>query len=130
MSRYRTSARTVTVVAAAALLWAAPPASASVSSVTIAGNSLDLGGGKYGTNCSYTVTVEGSANEYVWLYDSSASTFDPQQFALSAGGSGTATWTPTATGTHYVQAWTYNGSQWAVAEVGTGINLGSACAVR
>ncbi|UGT42850.1 hypothetical protein LTV02_05455 [Nocardia yamanashiensis] len=116
--------------AAAALLWTAPGASAYVTSVAVSsGSSINLGGGNYGTNCSYTVTVNGSPNEYVWLYDSATATFGTQQFSLGSGGTGTSSWTPTSTGTHYIQAWTYNGSQWAVVQVGTGINLGSACVV-
>ncbi|WP_141717471.1 hypothetical protein [Nocardia altamirensis] len=119
------------LAALAALLWTAPDASAYVTSVTVSSaSSIDLGGGKHGTTCAYTVTVTGSANEYVWLYDSNAATFGTPQFSLGATGTGTSTWTPTATGTHYVQAWSYNGSQWAVIEVGTGVNLGSACVVR
>ncbi|MTE16364.1 hypothetical protein [Nocardia aurantiaca] len=66
---------------------------------------------------------------YVWLYDSGAAAFSPQQFSLGSGGTATSTWTPTSTSVHSVQAWTYNGSQWAVVTVGTGINLGSACVV-
>ncbi|MEU0545132.1 hypothetical protein [Nocardia sp. NPDC005978] len=110
---------------AAALLWSAPQASAYVTSVTVTSTS----GGKYGTGCSYKVTVKGSASENIWLYDSAAAGFDPQQLVLDATGTGTSTWSPTSTGTHYVQAWSYNGSQWATLEVGTGTNLGSACLV-
>ncbi|MFF2555154.1 hypothetical protein ACFVUS_29410 [Nocardia sp. NPDC058058] len=116
---------TAVAASAAALLSTAPAASAYVTSVTVTSTS----GGKYGTGCSYKVTVKGSASESIWLYDSAASTFSPQQFALDATGTSTATWTPTATGTHYVQAWSYNGSQWATIEVGTGTNLGSSCLV-
>ncbi|WP_405494757.1 hypothetical protein [Nocardia sp. NBC_00511] len=112
---------------AAALVVAAPGASAYVSSVTVSSGS-SIGGG-YGTNCSYTVTVNGSPNEYVWLYDSNSATFSPQQFSLGTGGTATSSFTPTSTGTHYVQAWSYNGSQWALLTVKTGINLGSACIV-
>ncbi|MFE3795586.1 hypothetical protein [Nocardia tengchongensis] len=68
-------------------------------------------------------------NGYTRLYDSNAATFNPQQFSLGTGGTATSSWTPTSTGTHYVQAWTYNGSQWATVQVNTGINLGSACVV-
>ncbi len=132
MRKFRRSAGTATTLAAtaAAMLCFAPDASAYVSSVTIAGGggSVDLGGGAYGTNCSYTVTVQGSAGETVWMYDSnSGASFSPQQFSLGASGTATTTWTPTATGTHYVQAWSYNGSQWATVQVGTGVDLGSAC---
>ncbi|MFE5286167.1 hypothetical protein ACFRAQ_14485 [Nocardia sp. NPDC056611] len=130
MIRSRTSAVSVfatCLAAAAALVLGAPDASAYVSSVTIA-TGTSIGGG-YGTNCAYTVTVNGSPNEYVWLYDSASATFSPQQFSLGSGGTATSSWTPTSTGTHYVQAWTYNGSQWATVTVGTGINLGSACVV-
>ncbi|MGW2665698.1 hypothetical protein ACWCW7_32510 [Nocardia tengchongensis] len=121
------AAFTTATAAAAVLVLAAPDAAAYVSSVNIA-TGTSIGGG-YGTNCAYTVTVNGSPNEYVWLYDSTAATFNPQQFSLGTGGTATSSWTPTSTGTHYVQAWTYNGSQWAVVTVNTGINLGSACVV-
>ncbi|WP_327141040.1 hypothetical protein [Nocardia sp. NBC_01327] len=124
-SRQLTFVATALAASAAALLCSAPQASAYVTSVTVTSS----GGGKYGTGCSYKVTVTGSANEYIWLYDSATSTFDPQQFALDATGTATSTWTPSSTGTHYVQAWSYNGSQWATIEVGTGTNLGSACLV-
>ncbi|MRH92246.1 hypothetical protein GFY24_33245 [Nocardia sp. SYP-A9097] len=116
--------------AAAALVLAAPNASAYVTSVSVSsGSAISLGSSKYGTNCGYTVTVNGSPNEYVWLYDSNSATFSPQQFSLGSGGSATSSWTPTSTGTHALQAWTYNGSQWAWVQVSTGINLGSACVV-
>ncbi|MFE3103273.1 hypothetical protein [Nocardia tengchongensis] len=121
------AAFTTATAAAAALVLAAPDAAAYVSSVNIA-TGTSIGGG-YGTNCAYTVTVNGSPNEYVWLYDSNAASFNPQQFGLGTGGTATSSWTPTSTGTHYVQAWTYNGSQWATVTVNTGINLGSACVV-
>ncbi|GAB2512773.1 hypothetical protein [Nocardia heshunensis] len=121
------TAFTTFVAAGAALVLTAPDAGAYVTSVTVATGS-SIGGG-YGTNCSYTVTVNGSPNEYVWLYDSASGSFNPQQFSLGSGGTATSSWTPTATGQHYVQAWSYNGSQWALVTVGTGINLGSACVV-
>ncbi|WP_157556913.1 hypothetical protein [Nocardia acidivorans] len=118
------------VAAAAALVLAAPNASAYVSGVTVSsGSSINLGSGNYGTNCAYTITVNGSPNEYVWLYDSNGSTLSPQQFSLGSGGTATSSWTPTSTGTHVIQAWSYNGSQWTTVQVGTGINLGSACVV-
>ncbi|MEC3917678.1 hypothetical protein VMT65_26465 [Nocardia sp. CDC153] len=133
MIRSRKSALTAfTTFAAipAALVLAAPDASAYVSSVNVSsGSSISLGGGNYGTNCSYTVTVNGSPNEYVWLYDSGAGSFNPQQFSLGSGGTATSSWTPTSTGQHFVQAWSYNGSQWTWVTVGQGINLGSACVV-
>lgn len=130
MFRSRKSAFTATTLfaaSAAALVIAAPGAQAYVTNVTVSSGS-SIGGG-YGTNCSYTVTVNGSPNESIWLYDSNSSTFSPQQFSLGTGGTATSSWTPTATGTHYVQAWSYNGSQWANLTVKTGINLGSACIV-
>ncbi|MGV9667444.1 hypothetical protein [Nocardia niigatensis] len=123
------TALTTFAAAAAALVLAAPDAGAYVTSVTVSnGSAISLGGG-HGTNCSYTLTVNGSPNEYVWLYDSVSATFNPQQFSLGSGGTATSTWTPTATGIHYVQAWSYNGSQWATVTVKTGMNLGSACVV-
>lgn len=118
-------AATALTASAAALLCTAPHASAYVTSVTVS----STGGGKYGTGCPYQVTIKGSANENVWLYDSAASSFAPQQLVLDATGTSASTWTPSSTGTHYVQAWSYNGSQWATLEVGTGTNLGSACLV-
>ncbi|MVU78513.1 hypothetical protein GPX89_14815 [Nocardia sp. ET3-3] len=121
------TACTTFAAAAAALVLAAPDAGAYVTSVSVS-SGTSIGGG-YGTNCSYTITVNGSPNEYVWMYDSASATFNPQQFSLGSGGSATASWTPTSTGTHYVQAWSYNGSQYAVLTVNTGINLGSACFV-
>ncbi|MFB8005029.1 hypothetical protein [Nocardia sp. NPDC056000] len=124
-SRQSAFVATTLTAAAAALLCTAPQASASVTSVTVTSTS----GGKYGTGCSYKVTVKGTASESIWLYDSATSTFTPQQFTLDATGTSTSTWTPTVTGTHYVQAWSYNGSQWSTIEVGTGTNLGSSCLV-
>ncbi|AYF75357.1 hypothetical protein D7D52_17455 [Nocardia yunnanensis] len=121
------TALTTFAAAGAALVLAAPDAAAYVSGVSVA-SGTSIGGG-YGTNCSYTVTVNGSPNEYVWLYDSASATFNPQQLSLGSGGSATSSWTPTSTGQHFVQAWSYNGSQWAQVSVGTGINLGSACLV-
>ncbi|APA98850.1 hypothetical protein [Nocardia seriolae] len=130
MIRSRKSALTAFATfaaASAALVLAAPDASAYVSSVNISSGS-SIGGG-YGTTCSYTVTVNGSPYEYVWLYDSNTATFGTQQFSLGSGGTGTSSWTPSSTGVHFVQAWSYNGSQFAVVTVRTGINLGSACIV-
>lgn len=130
MIRSRKSALTACTTfaaATAALVLAAPDAAAYVTSVNIA-TGTTIGGG-YGTNCSYTVTVNGSPNEYVWLYDNLSGSFNPQQFSLGSGGSATSSWTPTSTGVHFVQAWSYNGSQWAVVTVKNGINLGSACVV-
>ncbi|WP_067689083.1 hypothetical protein [Nocardia jejuensis] len=124
-SRRSAFVATALTASAAALLCTAPQASAAVTSVTVTSTS----GGKYGTGCPYKVTVKGTANESIWLYDSATSTFTPQQFTLDTTGTSTSTWTPTSTGTHYVQAWSYNGSQWATLEVGTGTNLGSSCLV-
>lgn len=134
MFRFRKSALTATTsfaAMAAAVILAAPNASAWVSNVSVSsGNSFGLGSAQYGTNCSYTVTVEGSAYESVWLFSTNAGTFNPQNFNLGSGGKGTTSWTPTSTGWHGIQAWSYNGSQWTWVNVGTGINLGSACVVR
>ncbi|MCU1647222.1 MAG: hypothetical protein JWN03_7497 [Nocardia sp.] len=132
MIRFRKSALAVTTLAAAAaaLVLAAPDASAYLNSVNVSsGSSIPLGSGGYGTNCSYTVTVNGSPYEQVWLYDTNTATFGQQQFNLGSGGTGTSSWTPTSTGQHFIEAWSYNGQQWAQVQVGTGINLGSACVV-
>ncbi|MFI6865869.1 hypothetical protein [Nocardia sp. NPDC050406] len=134
MVRFRKSALTATTTfaaMAAAVVLAAPNATAYVSNVSVAsGNSIGLGSAQYGTNCSHTVTVEGSAWESVWLYSTNAGTFNPQSFNLGSSGRATSTWTPSNTGWTGIHAWSYGGDRWTWVNVGTGINLGSACVVR
>ncbi|NNH68775.1 hypothetical protein HLB23_02605 [Nocardia uniformis] len=136
MPRLRKSALTATTTfaaMAAAVVLAAPGATAQVWRVNVsAGSSIGLGISQYGTGCPYTVTVEGRSGDTAWLYDVGAyGTFDPQTITIGTNGRATSTWTPQTTGWHRIYADSYYGSaQSTDIQVGTGINLGSACVVR
>ncbi|MBL1077118.1 hypothetical protein JK358_22220 [Nocardia sp. 2] len=136
MIRSRTSAfatlTTALAAIAAALVLAAPNASAFVWRVDVSpGLAVGLGTSQYGSGCSYTVTVQGWSGDHAWLYDTGGfGTFNPQTVTIGSDGRGTSTWTPHTTGWHRVWADSYYGgagSDWI--NVGTGINLGSACVV-
>lgn len=136
MLRFRKSALTaLTTFAAmaAAVILVAPNATAQVWRVDVsAGSAIGLGTSQFGTGCSYTVTAEGRSGDSVWFYDLGAyGTFNPQSTTVGSNGRATTTWTPQATGWHRIWADSYYGSAGSGdIQVGTGINLGSACVVR
>ncbi|MFD0000467.1 hypothetical protein [Nocardia sp. NPDC127526] len=130
-SAFATAATTFAALASAAVL-IAPAAHAEVWRVDVSSsNSISLGGPRYGSGCSYTVTVEGRSGDSAWFYDIGAyGTFNPQSVTIGRDGRATTTWTPQATGRHRIYADSYWGSAATdYFEVGTGINLGSACVV-
>ncbi|MFI5776761.1 hypothetical protein [Nocardia sp. NPDC051570] len=116
-------------VAACVTALAAPQASATVTSITIAPG-LSLGAHSYGTTCSYTVTAQVDDNsKTVYFYESGQGSTGFAQ-AQPANGIATATWTPSSTNVKYVYAFQPNATTAAAqpVDVGTGINLGSSCA--
>ncbi|MFJ4654076.1 hypothetical protein ACIP5Y_22655 [Nocardia sp. NPDC088792] len=132
MIRHRKSIVAAAALAAAAtsLVLAAPDAAADVNSVTVTGTSLSLGVDRFGTGCSYTVQVNGSPYEDVYLNDSNGASFGQQQLRLDNSGNASTTWSPTSTGTHVITAWSWRGGpQFAWEQVGSGLDLGSACVV-
>lgn len=125
------SVTTTLAALTAAVVLTAPDASASVWNVSVApGASVGLGGTQYGTSCSYTVTVEGTAFENVWFDDNIGGTVNPGTVNLGSSGRATVTWMPYVPGWHRIDAWTPHNDMGAWVNVGTGINLGSACVVR
>ncbi|MEV6769554.1 hypothetical protein AB0N05_13095 [Nocardia sp. NPDC051030] len=130
-SALATTATTFAALAAAAVL-IAPSADAQVWRVSVAsGSSIGLGSSQYGSGCSYTVTVEGRSGDTAWFYDTGAyGTFSPQSVTIGSNGQATTSWTPQASGWHRIYADSYYGAAATDSfQVGTGINLGSACVV-
>lgn len=115
-------------VVASATALIAPPASATVTSIAIAPAST-LGTHRYGTTCSYTVTVTvDDDSQTVYFFEEGQG---PSGFADAkpSGGVAKATWTPSSTKITYIYAVQPNASAQIrqPVDVGTGINLGSAC---
>lgn len=116
---------------APALVVTAPAAPAAITDFDLAPGA---GGGSavapYGTHCTYLATATAEPGEYVSFYDSQKGSFDPPG-AVLVGKSGTATaeWTPDVPGTHTLHAANIAGEQSLEVEVGSGLNLGSACPV-
>ncbi|MGW5436298.1 hypothetical protein [Nocardia asteroides] len=114
------------VAGVAALL--APAASATVTSIGIE-PSVTLGTHTYGTSCTYTVSVTVDDNtKRVYFFEEGQG---PSGFADAMPSSGVAktTWTPSRPGITYIYA--VQPDAWSetrqVVDVGTGIDLGSAC---
>lgn len=123
-------AATVAALAAAvsAAVLAAPPASATVTGITIAPG-LSGGAHPYGTTCSYTVTAtvdDGSQRVYFFEEGQGPTGFAD---AMPSGGVATVSWTPSRPGVHYIYALQPNATTQIrlPVDVGNGINLGSAC---
>ncbi|WP_157573720.1 hypothetical protein [Nocardia jejuensis] len=136
MIRFRKSAvvtaASACTVLAAALVSIAPSASAQVWRVTVsAGTSVGLGSSQYGSGCAYAVTVEGRPGDAAWFYDTGAfGTFSPQTVTIGSDGRASTSWTPQVSGWHRIYADSYYGAAATDSfQVGTGINLGSACVV-
>ncbi|MGX1808372.1 hypothetical protein ACWIGI_21855 [Nocardia sp. NPDC055321] len=133
MIRYRTSALAAAVAAlAGTLVLTAPGANAQVWRVDVsAGTSIGLGTSQFGSGCSYTVTVQGRPGDGAWFYDVEGyGTFSPQWVSIGADGRASTTWTPHSAGWHRIYADSYyGGASSGSINVGTGINLGSACVV-
>ncbi|MFF0531471.1 hypothetical protein ACFYT3_24165 [Nocardia amikacinitolerans] len=115
-------------VAASVTVLAAPPASATVTSIGIQ-PAFALGTHRYGTTCSYTVTVTvDDDSQPVFFFEEGQG---PSGFAevMPSGGVAKATWIPSRTNINYIYAFQPNASAQArqVVDVGTGIDLGSAC---
>jgi hypothetical protein len=116
---------------APALVVTAPAAPAAITDFELAPGT---GGGSatapYGTHCTYTATATAEPGEYVSFYDSQKGSFDPPG-AIPVGESGTVTaeWTPEVSGTHNLHAVNIGSEQSLEVEVGSGLNLGSACPV-
>lgn len=134
MLRSRRAVPTVAALLGAlapALVVAAPAAPAAVTDFELAPGT---GGGSatapYGTHCTYTATATAEPGEYVSFYDSQKGSFDPPG-AILVGESGTVTaeWTPEVPGTHNLHAVNIGSEQSLEVEVGSGLNLGSACPV-
>ncbi|WP_433682110.1 hypothetical protein [Nocardia sp. CA-119907] len=107
----------------------APPASATVTSIAIAPG-FTLGTHRYGTTCSYTVTVAvDDDSQTVYFFEQGQG---PSGFAEAkpSGGVAKATWIPSSTKITYIYAVQPNASAQIrqPVDVGNGVNLGSACA--
>lgn len=76
------------------------------------------------------LVVTAEPGEYVGFYDSQQGSFDPPG-AIPVGESGTVTaeWPPEVSGTHNLHAVNIGSEQSLEVEVGSGLNLGSACPV-
>ncbi|MTE15402.1 hypothetical protein [Nocardia aurantiaca] len=106
----------------------APSASATVTGIAIAPAST-LGAHRYGTTCSYTVTVTvDDDSQTVYFFEEGQG---PSGFAEAkpSGGVAKATWIPSSTKITYIYAVQPNASAQIrlPVDVGTGVNLGSAC---
>lgn len=114
----------------AAVVLAAPAASADVTGVTVAAGMSFGSSTSYGTNCTYTTTATAAPGDTVGFFDP-LGTFEPSGW-LTVGDSGqvTAQWKPTFPGQHNVYAVRNNGTYVStVVTVGNGTNLGPACLV-
>ncbi|MGV9663442.1 hypothetical protein [Nocardia niigatensis] len=135
MTRIRKSSMMKGVFAGAAALGVAvsvtalaAPASATVTSIAIA-PATTLGAHRYGTTCSYTVTVTvDDDSQTVYFFEEGQG---PSGFAEAkpSGGVAKATWTPSSTKPTYIYAVQPNATAQIrqPVDIGTGINLGSAC---
>ncbi|MFE3060697.1 hypothetical protein [Nocardia sp. NPDC059239] len=127
MKRIVAGAAALGVVASVTAL-TAPSASATVTSIAIA-PAFTLGTHTYGTTCSYTVTVAVDDNsQTVYFFEEGQG---PSGFAEAKPSNGVAkaTWTPSSTKITYIYAIQPNATAQIrqPVDVGTGINLGSAC---
>ncbi|MEV0250223.1 hypothetical protein AB0H76_26745 [Nocardia sp. NPDC050712] len=125
MGRLRNTASIAAALAAAALAFGAPSASAEIgTSVIIAGGGLSNG---FGTGCTYNVVANSGAPGNIDFYDNGV------LFSTSPGSptpkTHTARWTPATTGTHTLLVTQDGDSKTIVLTVGTGINGGSSCLV-
>ncbi|WP_067537349.1 hypothetical protein [Nocardia crassostreae] len=130
-SAFATAATTFAALTATLAL-TAPAAHAAVWRVDVSpGASIGLGSLRYGSSCSYTVTVEGRPGDAAWFHDIGAyGTFSPQSVTIGSNGRATTNWTPQVAGWHRIYADSYFGqASTDYFEVGTCINLGSACVV-
>lgn len=134
MHRFR---RTVTFVASTvgaltvAFVVTAPAAPAGITEFALApGGGTGSSPASYGTHCTYTATVTAEPGEFVSFYDSQKGSFDPPGVIL-VGRSGTVTaeWTPEVAGRHELHAVNIGSEQSLEVEVGSGLDLGSACPV-
>ncbi|WP_141717334.1 hypothetical protein [Nocardia altamirensis] len=147
----RSSRAAVTTVAtlsalAAAIAVAAPQAAADVSVRVNAGQSFGSSGGAIGTGCAYPITVYSEPGKELFLVDmigddqrsAKWETFRPYRVVTDASGTAYSTWTPNRRGPLKIvvleasaddedafDAWVPRNTT----NVGTGINLGPACAV-
>ncbi|MFI5501652.1 hypothetical protein ACIA5E_21535 [Nocardia asteroides] len=106
----------------------APTAFATVTGIEIE-PALTLGGHSYGTTCTYTVSVTVDDNtKRVYFFEEGQG---PSGFAdaMPSGGVAEAAWTPSKPGIAYIYA--VQPDAWPetrkAVDVGTGVNLGSAC---
>jgi hypothetical protein len=104
-----------------------PPASATVTSIGIL-PSATVGAHRYGTNCTYTVSVTVDDNtDRVYFFEEGQG---PTGFAeaIPSGGEARVSWTPSRPGITYIYA--VQPDAWPetrqVVDVGTGIDTGSA----
>ncbi|MGV9414569.1 hypothetical protein ACWDOP_32100 [Nocardia sp. NPDC003693] len=115
-------------VAAVASVLTAPTAAATVTGIAIAPG-LTLGLHSQGTGCSYTVTATVDDNtKRVYFYEEGQG---PSGFADAqpVDGQAKVTWTPTSTKPTYIYAFQPGATAQIrqPVDIGTGVNLGSAC---
>ncbi len=130
---------TVLTATAAAVVVTAPAASAYITAITPTPG-LSLGANSYGTGCTYPVTITGDpGDQVVWVEDqvyrngswdhAATGVFGPVSAVPGKPGKFTVSWTPNATGEHYLGAGhnQYREGASVKVNVGTGLNLGSSC---
>ncbi|CAM4449331.1 hypothetical protein NONI108955_29455 [Nocardia ninae] len=132
-------------ILASAIAFTAPQAGATVTSVRVeTGQSFGSSADARGTGCSYPVTVITDPGKEVVLLDqigddpktADYKQFQPYELIADASGVARATWTPDRKGPHKIVVLELlDGDDFDVylprtaMNVGTGINLGPACAV-
>ncbi|WP_063060186.1 hypothetical protein [Nocardia sienata] len=109
----------------------APAAPAAITEFALApGGGTGSSPAPYGTHCTYIATATAGPGEFVSFYDSQKGSFDPPGVILvGASGTVTAEWTPEVPGTHELHAVNIGSEQSLEVEVGSGLDLGSACPV-
>lgn len=143
----RAAATTVATLSAvaAAIAFAAPQAGATVTSVRVEqGQSFGSSADVRGTGCSYPVTVNTEPGKTVVVLDQLGDDpktvdykqFQPYELVADASGAARTTWTPDRRGAHKIVVLELKDGDDFDAyfprnamNVGTGINLGPACAV-
>ncbi|WP_194836789.1 hypothetical protein [Nocardia sp. XZ_19_369] len=143
----RAAATTVATlsVLAAAIAFAAPQAGATVTNVRVEnGQSFGSSADARGTGCSYAVTVMTDPGKAVVVLDqigddpntADYKQFQPYELVADASGAARTAWTPDRKGPHKIVVLELlEGDDFDIylprnaMNVGTGINLGPACAV-
>ncbi|MFI1913393.1 hypothetical protein [Nocardia sp. NPDC020380] len=124
----------------AAVVLAAPSASATITGLSISPG-LSFGSStSYGVGCTYTISVTAAPNTSISLFDQNTgntppagywNSFSPLGIVTDASGNGSTTWYPAWTGTHTITATEFgSGNTFTItANAGTGTKVGPLCVV-